>query len=215
VKPGDVLTCTACGETATAYTTGDPARWKEGEPLLVSWGRGVHVATREELTLCPPCEEEARGGAPRAEWKPPTRRVAICDELARHGCRTDGFDLNTDALVEEAYQRWVAAGRPRCVLVAVETHGTDLTEFMNLRISKPAPSPPAAAALERFEQDAAAFHRETGMLAPGKDQPAAMGGAPSDEERQEAWVAWLRKRNAAEAPPRAAPKPKAGQLGLF
>jgi hypothetical protein len=214
MKPGDVLTCSACAETATAYTTGDPSKWKDGDALLVSWGRGVHVATREAVTLCPSCEAESRGGAPRGEWKPPTRRVAICDELARHGCRTDGFDLNTDALVEEAYQRWIAAGRPRCVLVAVETGGRFI-DFTNSVKSAPAPSPPAAAALERFEQDAAAFHRDTGMLAPGKDQPAAMGSHPTDAERAEAWVSWNAKKNAATRPARAPKNTKGQQLGLL
>lgn len=43
----------------------------------------------------------------------------------------------------------------------------------------------------RFEATAAAFQRETGMLAPGKDQPAAMGGSPTLEERTAAWEGWL------------------------
>lgn len=43
---------------------------------------------------------------------------------------------------------------------------------------------------DRVERLSAAFHRDTGMLAPGKDQSAAYGGYPSDEERREAWQLW-------------------------
>lgn len=70
------------------------------------------------------------------------------------------------------------------------------------------------APLERYEELAAAFHRETGMLAPGKDQPAAMNGSPSLEERAERWRAWCAARAAAARPP-PKPKPPKGQLGLF
>lgn len=45
-------------------------------------------------------------------------------------------------------------------------------------------------AFERYEARAAAFYRATGMMAPGKDQPAAMGG-PSYEAREAAWLDWL------------------------
>lgn len=50
-----------------------------------------------------------------------------------------------------------------------------------------------ANANQRFEKLAADFRRDTGMMAPGKDQPAAMGG-PSIEEREAAWRAWLDSR---------------------
>ena len=52
--------------------------------------------------------------------------------------------------------------------------------------------------LERFERIAAEFYRDTGYLAPGKDQPAAMCGTPTLEERTAAFKAWLRRRNGAE-----------------
>ncbi len=74
-----------------------------------------------------------------------------------------------------------------------------------------APSP--AGPLKRFEELAAAFHAETGLLAPGKDQAAAMGSFPTEEERRERWRIWCAARAAAAAPKKAA-KPK-GQLGLF
>jgi hypothetical protein len=53
--------------------------------------------------------------------------------------------------------------------------------------------------LDRFERLAAQFHRETGMMAPGKDVAAMAGDSHSFSERWEAWDAWL-KRPIQEAP---------------
>lgn len=142
MKPGDVLRCSSCGTEATAYTTGDPARWREGEPLMVSWGGYRHETVRERPEVCLSCADRAAGREP-VERKPPTRRVAILDDLALHGCRTDGFAWNTDALVEDAYQRWIAAGRPRCVLVAVETQAVSVAAPLP---AEAPPPPPASAA---------------------------------------------------------------------
>ena len=47
---------------------------------------------------------------------------------------------------------------------------------------------------ERFERLAAEFYRDTGIMAPGKDQPAGMGGSPSLEERCAAWDKWHEER---------------------
>jgi hypothetical protein len=142
VKPGDVVRCSSCGTEATAYTTGDPARWREGEALMVSWGGYRHEAAREIPEVCLACADRAAGREPW-ERKAPSRRVAIMDELALHGCRTDGFEWAIDALVEDAYQRWVAAGRPRCVLVVVETQG------VSVRAGPPAGTPPPRPALPK------------------------------------------------------------------
>ena len=46
---------------------------------------------------------------------------------------------------------------------------------------------------EAFEVQAAEFYYDTGMMAPGKDQPAAMGG-PEIEVRQAAWRVWCTLR---------------------
>lgn len=51
-------------------------------------------------------------------------------------------------------------------------------------------------ALERFEIDAAAFYKETGMMAPGKDLPAAMGAGDDRRARHKAWGEWLERRYA-------------------
>ena len=42
----------------------------------------------------------------------------------------------------------------------------------------------------RFERIAEWFHRETGMLRPGKSQPIECHGSPNDEERQERFTKW-------------------------
>ena len=47
-----------------------------------------------------------------------------------------------------------------------------------------------------FDDVADQFYRETGFMRPGKDQPAAMGGYPTSEQRREAWDAWVTKRDA-------------------
>lgn len=54
---------------------------------------------------------------------------------------------------------------------------------------------------DRFEARAEQFYKDTGMMAPGKDVPAAMGG-PDVDERMEAWRAWT-KANPTPIPPRA------------
>ena len=49
--------------------------------------------------------------------------------------------------------------------------------------------------LTTFERIAAQFKRETGMLRPGKDQAASLGGYPTDEQRRAAWDDWVRRKN--------------------
>lgn len=44
-------------------------------------------------------------------------------------------------------------------------------------------------AIERFEYMAELFHKETGLMAPGKDSPAAFG-ATDMEERVKKWGDW-------------------------
>lgn len=46
--------------------------------------------------------------------------------------------------------------------------------------------------VERYEAEAATFYTETGVLAPGKDAPAAMGGYDADEVRHKLWRVWAR-----------------------
>lgn len=48
---------------------------------------------------------------------------------------------------------------------------------------------------ERYERLAEEFYRATGMLAPGKDSPAAFGTDPY-ERRLEAWTKWRAERDA-------------------
>ena len=55
-------------------------------------------------------------------------------------------------------------------------------------------------ALESFERRADEFFADTGLMAPGKDVPAAVGGASNDELRWIAWRAWTKGCNRASAP---------------
>ncbi len=43
---------------------------------------------------------------------------------------------------------------------------------------------------EQFEYMAELFYKKTGLMAPGKDSPAAFG-VTDREERQEAWKVWV------------------------
>lgn len=43
---------------------------------------------------------------------------------------------------------------------------------------------------EHFERVAERFHKECGMLRPGKSQPDGMMGTPSDEERERTYKIW-------------------------
>lgn len=49
---------------------------------------------------------------------------------------------------------------------------------------------PGENSVERFERLAEAFYRDTGLLAPGKDAPAA-GGQPARDERSARYDAWI------------------------
>jgi hypothetical protein len=51
-------------------------------------------------------------------------------------------------------------------------------------------SRPGEDSVERFERLAAAFYRDTGVMMPGKDAPAA-GGQPDIEERRKKYDAWI------------------------
>ena len=55
---------------------------------------------------------------------------------------------------------------------------------------------PGENSIERFERIAEQFHRETGIMAPGKDVSAA-GGQPDREERRERYDAWVAAKVAA------------------
>ncbi len=47
---------------------------------------------------------------------------------------------------------------------------------------------------ERFEEHAAEFHRETGLLAPGKDDP--LSGVSRDAFRRATYEKWIKMKNA-------------------
>ncbi len=47
---------------------------------------------------------------------------------------------------------------------------------------------------ERYEKLAAEFYKKHGVMAPGKDEPAAMGQTISDEERMNLWREFLKTK---------------------
>jgi hypothetical protein len=55
---------------------------------------------------------------------------------------------------------------------------------------------PGESNFDRFERVADLFHRETGCMAPGKDESAASGNSTSYEERVARWEAWYADRAA-------------------
>lgn len=59
----------------------------------------------------------------------------------------------------------------------------------------------AAVADNRYEMLAACFYRETGITAPGKDIPAAVGEMNSFDKRVEAWGTWINGLSVAPPPP--------------
>lgn len=84
------------------------------------------------------------------------------------------------------------------------------------RVPRDPPAAPAPEATPRnpvadYDRLAEAFRRETGLMAPGKDVPAAMNISDEDEEeRRRRWPEWLREREAAvlvapASPPEPAP----------
>lgn len=48
--------------------------------------------------------------------------------------------------------------------------------------------------LDAFEREAEDFRRETGFLAPGKDEAAAVNSGHTHEQRRAAWNEWCGKR---------------------
>jgi hypothetical protein len=49
---------------------------------------------------------------------------------------------------------------------------------------------------EEYERLAEQFYQDTGIMAPGKDMPAAMGKTISQEERWAAWEKWIKEGKA-------------------
>lgn len=47
--------------------------------------------------------------------------------------------------------------------------------------------------MEKYEYLADLFFKETGLMAPGKDCPAAFGGQHDERERAEKWKEWIER----------------------
>lgn len=184
MRPGDLATCRECGATAVAAWRSAERPWQEGWPLSFAWTHGPFPRTEAAARLPTLC--------------------LFCNDVAL------GYPSALNRPTE---------GVPALVGVKLTRPPASREGWEEIR---PAPAeaapagraPSPAGPLERYEELAAAFHRETGFLAPGKDAPAAAGGFPSEEERRERWRAWCAARAAAAAPKRPPPKPK-GQLSLL
>lgn len=59
---------------------------------------------------------------------------------------------------------------------------------------------PVENANDRFEREATAFFRATGMLAPGKSVPAALASDEYEAERQRRWAQWIADSKRAASP---------------
>ena len=66
----------------------------------------------------------------------------------------------------------------------------DLLPAVCAALSEAAPAA-AEGPSERFERLAEKFHRDTGLLAPGKDAPPGLYTEKQDENRRQAWEFWL------------------------
>ena len=53
-------------------------------------------------------------------------------------------------------------------------------------------------AIEKFEREAKAFYRETGVMAPGKDVPCAIGGYDERQLRHKLFNMWAEKEHLRE-----------------
>jgi hypothetical protein len=201
VKPGDVLVCEACGASSLPLHTTGGRRWEEGGALVATWpdrtlSQGRHEIVDDRVpgvVLCLGCNDRKLDGAPAAA---PGSGAALPAPMPLAPYTA------TDV------QRDLAAGLERA---AASPAGRALAAAADAMLA------PALSALERFEALAEAFRLETGLLAPGKDAPAAAGGFPTEEERAARWLAWCAERNraAAAARPARTPPPPKGQLGLF
>ncbi len=70
MRPGDVVTCAACGARARATFSSGAAAWREGYPVALTWTHGphprCHVVT-EAPALCSWCFERRQALGDDAE----------------------------------------------------------------------------------------------------------------------------------------------------
>jgi hypothetical protein len=191
MKPGDVVSCSDCGSLSLPASYSG-ALWQEGWPLLVTWKNGPHPRHALSSRYCAAIE--------RCSW---------CDDKAR------GFPALTNRPLPREVP-WVAGGPAQSFEIpavgadAPGSAGEGPLNDAQSKTSGESMEPGAArgnkAPLERFAPLAAAFHAETGLWPPGKDNPAGV----DDEALWKRWREWCAARAAAAAPK---PKPR-GQLGL-
>jgi hypothetical protein len=189
MKPGDVVSCSDCGSLSLPASYSG-ALWQEGWPLLVTWKNGPHPRHALSSRYCAAIE--------RCSW---------CDDKAR------GFPALTNRPLPREVP-WVAGGLAQSFEIpavgadAPRSAGEDPCPVVSHDPEPRAdPADGSGGPLERFAPLAAAFHAETGLWPPGKDNPSAV----NDEALWKRWRGWCAARAAAAAP-KAKPR---GQLGLF
>lgn len=104
-----------------------------------------------------------------------------------------GIDENIPRAQELASNARLIAAAPALLAEVIERRARDAAVAELVEASRSLIDMykrPGESSIDHYERIAAAFRRDTGMLAPGKDQPAAAGGA-GFQERFDAYDAWF------------------------
>ncbi len=96
MKPGEIVTCAACGARARATFSSGAAAWREGYPVALTWTHGPHPRCHvvfEPPALCSWCFErrQALGADAPPLYRPapdaPTGCYYLRDGKPTEGCR--------------------------------------------------------------------------------------------------------------------------------
>jgi len=197
MNPGDVLTCTRCDTRSEPLHTTGGRRFEEGGVLIATWTNYSYprhdvVQGEVHAALCLPCDDECLGFRdPRSDCE---GRPAVPQGS---GGRAAGVGEPVAPLERFGQLEERSAGGGPCIVGVKDRQPGEA----------PGTTDGFKAPLERFAPLAAAFHEETGLWPPGKDNPAGI----DDEALWRRWTEWCRGRAVTQAPK---PKPR-GQLALF
>jgi hypothetical protein len=222
VKPGDVVTCSDCGATAEARWLSAERPWQEGYALRVTWANGPfprHEAATRSPERCLWCHDRALG-YPSLLSRPGEGGEAwlVTGPLASYQVPPIP-GVKATPLGERAGWEELRAQPPLSVGEGPLNVGNPPPPKADGSGGNKAPlerSPATAAALERFEDLAEAFHLARGIWPPGH-RLAHLDAATTAAERERAWSEWLeeQKRDERAARASAKPKPPKGQLSLL
>ncbi len=218
MKPGDVVTCSDCGATATARWLSAERPWQEGFPLRLTWSNGPfprHETARSKPERCLFCHDAALGwpsvlNRPRdgETWTiaGPLKTYEVPAipgvPILRPAASREGWEeQRAQAPLELSVERGPCADGVR--------HAVRGTTRPDTTVGFKAPAERSASAenpLARFEELAAAYLAETGETAPD---------AANSPEHWERWRAWLSKTAPAGRAHVPKPKPSKGQISLL